>query len=74
MCCIDTQEPPDNPTSLPDDEPNQDIPNTHDQTMDQVPHTYQASRHQHSTLSAILLQILPVIMPKFYRLNMSFGR
>ena len=49
MCCTDTQEPPDNTTSIPDDEPNQDIPNTHDQTMDQVPHTYQDSRQQHST-------------------------
>ena len=40
MCCLDTQEPSDNPSSTPDEVPNKDIPNIHDQTMDQGPHTY----------------------------------
>ena len=49
MGCLDTQEPSDNTSSTPDEVPNNEIPNTHDQTMDQTPHTYHASKHKHST-------------------------
>ena len=72
MCCLDTQGPSDYPSTTPDELPSEDIPNIHDQTMDQVPHTYQASKHEHYTLLNKLLQILPDVLPKFYRLNMSF--
>ena len=45
MCCLETQEPSDNPSSTPDEVTNEDIPNIHDQTMNQGPQTYQASKH-----------------------------
>ena len=43
MCGLDTQEPSDDPfTTLDEVTP-------HNQTVDQVPHTYQASKHEYST-------------------------
>ena len=39
MCCLDTQEPSDEPSTTPDELPPVNISNQHDQTVDQVPHT-----------------------------------
>ena len=49
MCCLDTQEPSDRPSTTPDEVPAENISNRHDHTVDQVPHIYQASKHAHST-------------------------
>ena len=49
MCCLDTQQPSDDPSTTPYAVPTEKISNPHGQTMDQVPHTYQASKHEYST-------------------------
>ena len=49
MCCLDNQEPSDDPSTTPDEVPTANISNPHDQTVDQVPHTYQTSKHEYST-------------------------
>ena len=49
MCCLDTQEPSDDPSTTPYEVPDAIISNPHDQTLDQIPHTYQASKHEYST-------------------------
>ena len=43
MCCVDTQEPADDPYTTPDEVPAAKHLNPHDQTVNQVPHTYQPS-------------------------------
>ena len=48
-CCLDTQEPSDDPYNTPYEVPITMISNPHDQSVDQVPHTYQASKHEYST-------------------------
>ena len=49
MCFLETQEPSDDPSTTPDEAPTANISNQHDQTMDQVPYTYQASKTEYST-------------------------
>ena len=72
MRCLDTQEPSNEPSPSPNEVPTDNVSNLHDQTVDQVPHTYQASKHEYSTPSVKFLHILPVIMPNLFRLNMSY--
>ena len=49
MCCLETQESSNNPSTIPDEVPTENISNPHDQTVVQVPQAYQASKHEHST-------------------------
>ena len=66
MCCLDTQEPLDDHSTTPDEVQTAIISNQHDQAVDQVAHTYQASKHEYSTPpppSVKFLQISPVMLP-----------
>ena len=72
MYCPDTQEPSEYPSTTPDEVPTTNISYPHDQTVDQVPHTHQASKHEYSTPSVTFLQVLPLMLPHLYRLNMNF--
>ena len=72
MCCLDTQEPSDDPSTTPDKASTANISNPHDQTVDQLPHTYQASKHEYSDPSVKFPQIVPVMLPHLYWLNMNF--
>ena len=49
MCCLDTQESSNNPSTIPDEVTTENISNPDDQTVIQVPQAYQASKHEHST-------------------------
>ena len=49
ICCLDTQEPSYDPSTTPNEVPTEKISNPHDQTVDQVPHTYQAAKHEYPT-------------------------
>ena len=55
MCCFDTEEPSDEPSTTPIEVPTENISNPHDQTVGQVPNTYQASKHEYSTLTGVKL-------------------
>ena len=48
MCCLDTQEPSNDPSTTPDKVLAANISNPHYHTVDQLPHTYQASNHEYS--------------------------
>ena len=69
MCCLDTGEPSDDPSTTPNELTAENISNPHDQTMDQDPtHIRQSIQ----PLSVKFLQILPVMLPNLYRLSMAF--
>ena len=71
MCCLDTQESSDNPSTTPDEVPNKDISNPCDQTVDQVSTLIRPQNMSIQPLSVTLLKILCVMLPKFYRLKIS---
>ena len=48
-CYLDTPEPSSDPSTTPEEEPTINISTPHDQTVDQGPPTYHASKHEHST-------------------------
>ena len=72
MYCLNTQEPSDNSSTNPDEVPTENISHPHDQTVHQVPHIYQVSKHEHSTPLSEIPTNLTCHVAQVHRLNMSF--
>ena len=74
MCCLNTQEPSDDPSTTPYEVPTKNISNPHDQTVDQIPHTYQASKHDSTSLSEISTNLTCHVAQPLQAKHDCFGR